>query len=366
MFSSWTRSLLSYSQFAEAHRFPAFDGIRAIAALLVVVFHFAGPHGQFLSGWLGVHLFFVLSGFLITTLLLREERAAGQVSLANFWIRRVLRIVPAYWAVLGATLAILLLSGEVTAAGVRQSLGWFATLNPDLAPTGMDFSQAWTIGIEQKFYLVWPLVAFVAVLASARRRALVWVVCLVVLGGLTVAVSSYFVHFGVILFGCGLALALDSPGAFRIVRFLTTPLAGTLALLALVALLLTAPALTAAAHSQVPTIVLFGLSAAAAIPALCARSLPSRVLGSSPLRWIGDRSYAIYLTQVIGGEIVHALFPRAPVLVAFPVIVIVILMMSDVLHRWVELPGITLGRRWVRARASRRGAVLTALPPGQV
>lgn len=362
MFSSWARPRLSYPQFVETHRFPAFDGIRAIAAVMVLVFHFAGPVGVFLSGWLGVHLFFVLSGFLITTLLLREERAQGRVSLADFWIRRLLRIVPAYWAVLALTVGMLVLGGAVTSAGVRQSFGWFVTLNPDLAPTGMDFTPAWTIGIEQKFYLVWPLIAFVAVLGIARRRALVWVACLVVLAALTVLVSHYFIHFGVILLGCGLALALDSPVGFRVLRFLTTPLAGTLALVALAGVLL----LVHVWHSEVISIALFGVCATAALPALCASTPTSRALGSLPLRWLGDRSYSIYLTQVIAGQIVTASFPTQPTLIAFPVILLVVVVLADVLHRWVERPGIALGRRWVRARASRREVAVMPLPPGNV
>ena len=70
-------------------RFPALDGLRAIAAVIVVAFHFGGPRWTWLSGWVGVQLFFVLSGFLITTLMLREEESRGRVSLRSFYIRRV-------------------------------------------------------------------------------------------------------------------------------------------------------------------------------------------------------------------------------------------------------------------------------------
>lgn len=358
--------LYSHPQFRGMRRFAAFDGIRAVAALLVVVFHFAGPGLSFLSGWLGVHLFFVLSGFLITTLLLREETATQRVSLSHFWIRRVFRILPAYWLVLALTLAIIALNGEVTSAGVRQSVVWFLAVSPDLAPTAMGFLPAWTIGIEQKFYLVWPLLGFVFLLRKPARRAVIWFLALAVILMLTFLVSSYFVHFAVILFGCGLALLMDSPVAFQVGRVLATRAAGVLALLALVALQIGSVAVIQWGHGQVPLILLYGLAAALALPGLCAETATARVLSIRPLRWLGDRSYSIYLIQVIGGGVVDAMFPALgwP---RFFVVVAVVIVFADVIHRWVEVPGIRLGKKWIdHLDAGREAARGDQTPFGEV
>jgi len=108
---------LSHDAFVSSTRFPAFDGVRAVAALMVVAYHFAGPNWTFLSGWLGVHLFFVLSGVLITTLLLREESANERVSLARFWIRHVFRILPAYYVALRLIVGTILLHGSAADYG---------------------------------------------------------------------------------------------------------------------------------------------------------------------------------------------------------------------------------------------------------
>src|SRR3954463_4667976 len=89
--------MITHETYLATRRFDALDGVRAIAAVLVVVFHYGGPSWVRANGWIGVHLFFVLSGFLITTLALREEARNGRVSLAEFYIRRAFR----YYVILG-------------------------------------------------------------------------------------------------------------------------------------------------------------------------------------------------------------------------------------------------------------------------
>ena len=364
MLAGLIRPLYSHEEFLATRRFPAFDGIRALAALMVVAFHFAGPRGAVLSGWLGVHLFFVLSGFLITTLLLREETANDRISLADFWIRRVFRIVPAYYVVLAAIVVLIAINGHLTLAGVPQSIGWFVTLNPDLAPTTMGFTPAWTIGIEQKFYLVWPVIAFLLIARIRFMRPVIWALALCTLLALTLMVSSSFVHYVVILFGCGLAILMHSAASFRVARYLATRLAGVIGLAGLIIVLPLAPTISAHFHGDAATILIFGFFAAVALPGICATTFTSRVLSAPPLRWMGDRSYSIYLLQVLAGELVVGVVPGGPSLRTFIAVVIVVLILADVLHRWVELPGIRLGKRLVdrRARSRGRAPALTPLP----
>ena len=91
---------LTHADYLALRRFPALDGLRAIAAVLVVFFHYGGP--DWLQGWAGVQMFFVLSGFLITTLMLREERGTGRISLKEFYLRRSFRILPTCTTSLGS------------------------------------------------------------------------------------------------------------------------------------------------------------------------------------------------------------------------------------------------------------------------
>lgn len=344
-------------------RFPALDGVRALAAVMVIVFHFAGPQWSFLSGWLGVHLFFVLSGFLITTLLLREEAAHGRISLVKFWIRRLFRILPAYYAVLALTLGVIALQGTVGVASVWAALPYSASMNPDLGPVMPMFVHAWTIGIEQKFYLVWPVIGFTLVAGVATRRAWVWLLSLLTLiAVMLVQISA--VHFVVILFGCGLAMALNSPRSFRWLRMLTTRIGAAVALIALIAVQLSAGKIIALSGNEGPLILLYGLAAALALPGLLAQTRTVRILSLAPLRWLGDRSYSLYLVQVLGAAVVIGLLPaQQPGITRAFLVILVSAIIADVLYRAVELPGIRLGK----ALATRRRVALFAKPlPGRV
>ena len=156
---------------------PALDGLRGLAVGIVVLFHLDRLDG----GFLGVDLFFVLSGYLITSLLLAEHRRTGAIGLGGFWARRVRRLLPALLVLLVGVAALLLaLTPEVQRAGFRDdalaTLGYVANWQRMVAEVGYwdMFSQPspldhmWSLAVEEQFYLFWPLVA-VAVLG--RRGA---------------------------------------------------------------------------------------------------------------------------------------------------------------------------------------------------
>ena len=145
---------------------PALDGLRAAAITLVVCFHFFGLSG----GYLGVDLFFVLSGFLITTLLLEERARYDAISFGRFYLRRALRLFPALWVFLAASLVIYAALGS----GVRGQLkavlfGLTYTTNIAVAAGHADlrFGHLWSLAVEEQFYLVWPIV-LVLVLRKTR------------------------------------------------------------------------------------------------------------------------------------------------------------------------------------------------------
>jgi peptidoglycan/LPS O-acetylase OafA/YrhL len=212
-------------------RLPALDGLRAIAALFVVAYHFgmrAAPAG------LGVLIFFVLSGFLITWLLLLEQDRTGTVSLRGFWERRVLRIVPAFWGYWLVFIGSMLVFGKpihwTQAAASFAFLGnYYQALFGD-PNTGL--SHAWTLGVEQQFYLLWPpLFLFFGRSRPRLARLLLWAIpCFWtyrLLMRLVVGVPQGYVyeafdmradHF---LAGCLLAIALRSGIGTRLVRAVT-------------------------------------------------------------------------------------------------------------------------------------------------
>jgi peptidoglycan/LPS O-acetylase OafA/YrhL len=156
---------------------PALDGLRGVAVLAVLVFHLDRLRG----GFLGVDLFFALSGYLITSLLVVERRTRGAIDLGAFWVRRARRLLPALLALL---VGVAVMLATLTAAADRPrfrgdalaTLGYSANWHRMVAPVSYwdIFSQpspldhTWSLAIEEQFYLVWPLVALV-VLGGWRR-----------------------------------------------------------------------------------------------------------------------------------------------------------------------------------------------------
>ena len=169
------------------------DGLRAIAVLGVMYYHTRLPWFQF--GWIGVDLFFVLSGFLITTLLVKDRKAKGKINLPKFWGRRFLRLMPAYWLFVGVC-TILILRGV---GAIDLSTGWsarryllslwlyFTNYAPGNVWAYQDISgPLWSLAVEEQFYFVWPFVC--ALTFRFTRRG--WVV-----GWLLVAATALCRYF---------------------------------------------------------------------------------------------------------------------------------------------------------------------------
>jgi peptidoglycan/LPS O-acetylase OafA/YrhL len=170
---------------------PALDGVRGIAVLAVLLYHV----GCLPGGWLGVDMFFVLSGFLITDLLMRERQRTGRVSFRNFYARRGLRLLPALIAVLAVTTVWTAWFGPGlwgkqawgSAALVLFYVGNVAMIRGrDLGLLG----HTWSLGMEEQFYLVWP-----AVLAGLCRLGRVVTATLTAVAiGAVVAFRTYLLY----------------------------------------------------------------------------------------------------------------------------------------------------------------------------
>ena len=166
--------------------YPALDGLRGVAILLVVVYHNFDFAGYFFFGWLGVDLFFVLSGFLITDILLKTLDKPG--FLRNFYTRRVLRIFPLYYLTLFIILIILPLfkSLHIDLSYYQTNQVWFWAylqnwlfiFNPQHGSKML--LHFWSLGVEEQFYLIWPL----TILLIRRPKVL-----LAIVGGLLVVVG---------------------------------------------------------------------------------------------------------------------------------------------------------------------------------
>ena len=219
---------LRYEDYSASDHRPAFDGLRGLGFLLVVTAHVPSvPLFDVLHGWTGVWTFLVMSGYLVTMLMMREEKRAGRVAFGSFLVRRFFRIVPSYW------MAILLYWLACYALPPLQEdyprfvarLPAYLAFMPEYADTdGFSiFTHAWTVGVELKFYLVFPPVLFPwPPLAWLGQRSY----------------GAYLLHFlalriGYILFGvdstasgllaAGFCLALTLPAAELMYRTIERP-----------------------------------------------------------------------------------------------------------------------------------------------
>jgi peptidoglycan/LPS O-acetylase OafA/YrhL len=156
---------------------PALDGVRGMAILIVVYFHSSLlapslPLRRFAkSGGLGVDAFFVLSGFLITALLLREQAVSGHVQLGNFYRRRALRLLPALVVFLAAHVIYALVTDvpvAVERGSVFSVLFYYSNTWLHRPPTSQGLGGLWSLAVEEQFYMVWPLM-FLLLLGIRRR-----------------------------------------------------------------------------------------------------------------------------------------------------------------------------------------------------
>ncbi|WP_063936026.1 acyltransferase family protein [Actinokineospora spheciospongiae] len=360
--------MMSHAEYLALRRFPALDGLRAVAAAMVILVHFGGPSWGWLSGWAGVQLFFVLTGFLITTLALREESRTGRVSLREFYLRRAFRIMPVYFVVLAFVVVLLWLRREPAFALLPDQLPLYLTFNNDLVAPGPLhwvgpvhlYGQSWTLGVEQKFYLVWPLLVFAVPAMRFSRRLGLALAAIALALGMTSTMGGLTVHYEVILAGCVLAIVLHDPRGWAALRWVTHPVAATAAALVFVCAHLALP-WGIRQVGEVTAIAIYALPVVALIAAIApGRGLAAWLLSLRPMVWLGQRSYSLYLVQHIAAIVVLSSVPtlqdgRTRTAVA---ILFVSLAMAEVLYRWVELPMIDCGRRvigWLRARSDTTG-----------
>jgi peptidoglycan/LPS O-acetylase OafA/YrhL len=258
---------------ADVRHRPELDGLRGLAILLVVMHH----SGWLPGGWIGVDLFFALSGYLITSLLMSEMTATGTVRMPAFYRRRAARLAP---ALLVALPAAALLHDD--AFGALAVLLYVANFALAFAPTGLATTWGWSLSLEEQFYLLWPaLLRGLLPRLGARRLGglLVGAALTVALVRLVVSARTGYalVRGDDILLGCSVALLALQPR-----RWMTIAAAAAFA------------ACTAAALTPASVMVVIPVAAAASA-VLVGGAADLRVLGWRPLRHAGRVSYSWYL-----------------------------------------------------------------------
>jgi peptidoglycan/LPS O-acetylase OafA/YrhL len=293
---------------ADAHYLPSLDGLRAVSILLVVLGHafsMTAPSGwrpltYVFDGGLGVRIFFVISGFLITTLLLREQAEAGAISLPRFYVRRFLRLAPVQLAYIGALFLLTLTTPlQVSTCEFATSLTYTKNYG---CGTWVD-GHLWSLAVEEQFYLIWP-----TLLALLPRRPLI--VVLAALACISPISRALEYHSGhrtltwltsntdVLMIGCLMAFSAHSPLMTRLIGW--RPAVGRLMAVGLIA----APMVMSAHYWLGWFTVMFGpaLQAAAAAYLICSLVFAPKgwsvaVLNAPPVAFLGRMSYSLYVWQ---------------------------------------------------------------------
>jgi peptidoglycan/LPS O-acetylase OafA/YrhL len=387
---------------SSAGRILGLDGLRAVAVTAVVIYHLG--NGSMTGGFLGVDLFFVISGFLITTLLLEEIGLRGRVDIGAFYLRRARRLLPALvLMLLGTALIVTTIARDSASQFLRDLPGaalyisnWWALGQEqsyfELIGRGNMLGHLWSLAVEEQFYLLWPLmltgIAWFAARRGWARRPVVlaialggallstaWMAALAVSRGYPIDADPTRVYFGTDTHAMSILVGAALAAVWRPSHYARTIPAGARTMLTAVGAggLAVSVLLFVTVSEYTPWLYRGGFLLAAAVFAvvIAAGSHPGAPLGrwldNPPMRWIGERSYGIYLWH-------YPVF-----LVTRPGIdvpwegawfdglrIALVVGVAELSYRYVETPirrG-ALGRAWQRARERSRelGPVEAAVP----
>ncbi len=375
---------------------PGLDGMRAIAVMAVMVYH--ANHAWLPGGFLGVEMFFVISGYLITLLLVGEHERQGRIDLGQFWRRRFRRLLPALFVMLAGMAVFMTLFRRTPmgrtrgdfAGGIFYISNWYQiavgqgyTANEAFVP----FRHLWSLAVEEQYYLIWPLV-MVAVLMrfSGRRRPrlALWFAGASVAVALIVAVlfhagdvaasctadqrQGYWSLFGrcinineALYLGTfsragGLLLGAAFAMVWRpqaLMRGSMRHRAGLLDVFGVVGLLVLGWLMTSlwlsegGVHFGIrfdPALFRGGflLTAIATVAAIAAvtheRSSLGRLLGTPALNWVGTRSYGLYLFSWPIYQIIRGEAGQPLTLTQFVLAIVITIPITEASYRFVEVP----------------------------
>jgi peptidoglycan/LPS O-acetylase OafA/YrhL len=336
-------------------RLPALDGLRAIAVFTVIIYHFGF---ESVPGDLGVTAFFVLSGFLITWLLLKEHDRTGHISVPQFYLRRALRIAPAYYGFLFLIYVEEHLRGypwdtSLTLSGLFYVVNYYNAFNghPDTA-----IAHAWSLGVEQQFYLLWPLVLLLVLHRGTKTIAFLTgtIVCLVLVwrsfaylyfdARPAYVYNAFETRLDSIAIGCLFAVCLSWKGFQSATLALSRNILSPILVLAL--LMYSRIGGSHAYHYSIGFTIDSMLLAIFMIQLLTMSKLTLWSWIDHPIMvYLGHISYSIYLYHLVALGIGHRLLPEH-LSVRFAISVMLCIIIASLSYWLVERPFLNIKQRF--------------------
>jgi peptidoglycan/LPS O-acetylase OafA/YrhL len=370
---------IDHATYRSTRTFVNLDGVRALAVLAVVLYHFDPLQTPWLRavqglGFLGVDVFFVLSGFLITTLLLREPARPLGTLLRAFYMRRALRIFPLYYVGVAVYAVVAIARGAeswTTYRGFLPSLllywsDWRLAFQPLPFP---QFGHAWSLAVEEKFYLLWPLAALLWNRRHGSRIALATIVAATVWRAIVVhgiddpdlvearLWYSFELRLDTLMWGCLLAHLLHDAGTYRRVAALAghaatqcAAVAGALGVILLLLVRRQPDEWLQWRYATMPPLLAVLLAALVVQPSARRWSW----LQQRPLAFVGRISYGVYVLHPLALSIVSLSLRNLPTAAEGPLLVplrfglylLTTLAICTASHAWLERPLLRLKRRY--------------------
>jgi peptidoglycan/LPS O-acetylase OafA/YrhL len=360
----------AFAAFQARRHFSALDGIRAFSILAVIWHHTAAGLGGIplsSNGFLGVDMFFVLSGFLIVTLILRERQRTGSVSLRAFYARRSLRIFPIYYLVLACMLVLVTVvrPGSSMRAPFLEELPFHLTYTTNWIQSSTFLAIAWSLAAEEQFYVFWPPVEKFLPRASVLVLLAVLAVNQLVnfqlidgflesrLGLVHAEYAILQVTFTPICLGVLLAHLLHRPAGFvRLRGVLSGRLTPWILLVALAAACNVPGDISGAPRLLIQVAMTLFLAACV----LDEEQLLARLLARPLVRRIGVISYGMYLYHHFARHGAVGLLDAAGLespLALFVSCTLLTLFVAELSFRWIETPISRLRKRATESQAQR-------------
>jgi len=361
------------------HRIPSLDGLRALSIFLVLglhslqrlefTHHVPWIWAALLDGATGVYIFFVISGYLITSLLLHEHEKSGSISLRGFYFRRAMRILPPLYAYI-AVLALLGWAGRL-AVNKIDILSALFFLHNYVSSFMWSLEHFWSLSIEEQFYFLWPCLLLYCLRhpgpegrAKAARIAIAIILIspLIRVFSFTVAKHTilhnnfgFHTHADSLMFGCLLALVQGTP-VFESVYTFATKIWWIPPAVILMSDFLSARFMN---YWDLPiglTVCGIGISF---FLLWCVRnpySAVGRLLNSRPIAHLGVLSYSIYIWQTLflNNDNRSVFGPSLTLLYTFPFSWLAILAIAELSHQLIELPSLRLRNRLIKTFSLRQ------------